>query len=136
MISEAFGAEHLGQNCPQEYPQPESASGDTGALGEPLSIREVAALIGCSVWTVRQRYLPAGLPHLRMRPHGKLIFYRNQIIHWLLTEQQKGGTSMSLLKRGNVYWSYLYGTASGMHSQPEPAISGRQRRSSSASGKN
>jgi hypothetical protein len=81
---QAFGADGLGQNCPQEYPHPEP-------LGAPLSIREVAALVGCSVWTVRQRYLPAGLPHLRMRPNGKLIFYRHQVLNWLLTEQRKGG---------------------------------------------
>jgi hypothetical protein len=63
----------------------------TEALGVPLSINEVARLIGCSAWTVRQRYLPVGLPHMRLRPKGKLLFYKNQIINWLLTEQQKGG---------------------------------------------
>jgi hypothetical protein len=57
-----------------------------------MGIREVAQIIGCSPWTVRQRYLSIGLPHLRSGPNGKLIFYRNQVIHWLLTQQQKGGT--------------------------------------------
>ena len=61
-------------------------------LGEPMGIREVAHLIGCSAWTVRQRYVPYGLPHMRSGPNGKLIFYRNQIIHWLLVQQEKGGT--------------------------------------------
>jgi hypothetical protein len=61
-------------------------------LGEALSINQAAALIGCSPWTVRQQYLPAGLPHHRLNPQGKLIFYRNQIIRWLLAQQQKGGT--------------------------------------------
>lgn len=60
-------------------------------LGQPLSIREAAQLIGCSSWTVRQKYVPLGLPHLRSGPNGKLIFYKNQIIRWLLERQQKGG---------------------------------------------
>ena len=82
----ALGLNGLGQCYPQQKP-----ALDVELLGEPLSIREVACLIGCSVWTIRQRYLPVGLPHLRLRPNGKLIFYKNQIIQWLLTEQQKGG---------------------------------------------
>ena len=60
-------------------------------LGDALSIREAAKLIGCSSWTVRQKYVPLGLPHLRSGPNGKLIFYKNQIIRWLLERQQKGG---------------------------------------------
>jgi hypothetical protein len=60
-------------------------------LGEPLTVHEVAKLIGCSAWTVRHRYLSAGIPHIRTGPTGKLIFYKNQIIRWLLREQQKGG---------------------------------------------
>jgi hypothetical protein len=90
-----LGASGLGQNCsgccPQHCP---NADGDGFAeeLGEPISIQAVARLIGCSVWTVRQRYLPAGLPHLRARAQGKLLFYRTQIIRWLLDRQRKGGT--------------------------------------------
>lgn len=69
-----------------------NSSASRDALGEPLSIDEVARLIGCSVWTVRQRYLPSGLPHFRLGGVGKLIFYRNQIVHWILERQaQKGG---------------------------------------------
>jgi hypothetical protein len=82
----ALGSNGLGQCYPQQKP-----GLDVELLGQPLSIQGVACLIGCSVWTVRQRYLPIGLPHLRLRPNGKLIFYKNQIIQWLLTEQQKGG---------------------------------------------
>ena len=90
----ALGSRRLGQNCPQECPYPEDDRPDTFCepLGEPLSIRQVASLIGCSTWTVRQRYVPAGLPHLRSGPNGKLIFYKTQIIHWLLRQQQKGGS--------------------------------------------
>jgi len=61
-------------------------------LGKPLGIQEVAQLIGCSAWTVRHRYLQAGLPYVRIGPAGKLIFYTNQVIRWLLRQQQKGGT--------------------------------------------
>jgi hypothetical protein len=61
-------------------------------LGEPLVITEVAHLIGCSVWTVRQRYLPSGLPYFRIGRTGKLTFYRNQVVRWILENQkQKGG---------------------------------------------
>ena len=56
-------------------------------LGEPITITEVAAILGCSAWTVRQRYLPQGLPHLRATTAGKLIFFREQIIRWILERQ-------------------------------------------------
>ena len=83
-----------GQRCPQRYPYPEASTPSLGeALGDPLSIRDVAGVIGCSPWTVRQRYLPAGLPHHRLTPNGKLIFYRNQVIRWLIDRQQKGMSS-------------------------------------------
>jgi hypothetical protein len=90
----AFGSRRLGQNCPKECPYPEDHRPNMVCepLGEPLSIRQVASLIGCSTWTVRQRYVPAGLPYLRLGPNGKLIFYKTQIIHWLLRQQQKGGS--------------------------------------------
>jgi hypothetical protein len=76
----------VGLPAPSETRRP-----DASVLGEPLSIAEVAALIGCSSWTVRQKYVPAGLPHFRSGPNGKLIFYKNQIIDWLLERQRKGG---------------------------------------------
>ena len=56
-----------------------------------MSIREVARLIGSSASTVRNVWLPLGLPHLRSGPSGKLIFYRNQVEGWILAQQQKGG---------------------------------------------
>lgn len=68
----------------------EPAHGET--LGAPLSIQEVAALLGCSAWTVRQRYLRQGLPHLQARPRGKLVFFREQVIAWIEKRQRlKGG---------------------------------------------
>ena len=72
------------QHCPTHYPQP----GATDPLGAPLSIAEVAALIGCSAWTIRQKYLPLGLPHFRVGPTGKLVFYRTQVIRWLIRRQK------------------------------------------------
>lgn len=85
-----------GQTYPEDYPQygarerlPLRSTLD--ALGEPLTIREVAALLGCSAWTVRHAYLPKGLPYLRSGPLGKLIFYRTQVVEWILEHQRKGG---------------------------------------------
>jgi hypothetical protein len=58
-------------------------------FGPPLSIRQVAALIGCSPWTVRQTLIPRGLPYFRFAASGRLIFYTNQIVGWI--ENQQGG---------------------------------------------
>ena len=59
-------------------------------LGEPLTITQVAKLIGCSSWTVRQRHIRSGLPHFRAGTNGKLIFYRDQVVRWI-ESKQKGG---------------------------------------------
>jgi hypothetical protein len=85
--AETLGFPHdsVGQSYPQHYPQVRET------LGEPLSIQEVAQVIGCSAWTVRYRYLSQGLPHLRSGPMGKLVFYRNQVVQWILQQQRKGG---------------------------------------------
>jgi hypothetical protein len=64
-------------------------SEDELVLGEPMSIREVARLIGCSPWSVRQTLLPKGLPHWRSGPSGKLIFYRDQVVRWLIRQQEQ-----------------------------------------------
>lgn len=80
-----ISAEAPGQSYPRHYPHPDDA------LGEPLSVREVARLLGCSDWTVRHAYLPKGLPHLRSGPMGKLVFFRNQVVLWILQYQRKGG---------------------------------------------
>jgi hypothetical protein len=81
----------LGHSSPHLCPTQCPPLGDADPLGRPLSIREVASLIGCSVWTVRQKYLPSGMPYFRLAPTGKLTFYRNQVIRWVITKQQKGG---------------------------------------------
>ena len=80
-----ISAETPRQSYPRHYPHPDDA------LGEPLTIREVATLLGCSPWTVRHSYLPKGLPHLRSGPLGKLIFYRAQVVRFILQHQRKGG---------------------------------------------
>lgn len=80
----------LGHSSPRHCPTHCPRQGDADPLGPPLAIGEVAALIGCSVWTVRQKYLPLGLPHFRMGSTGKLLFYKTQITRWLIA-QQKGG---------------------------------------------
>jgi hypothetical protein len=60
-------------------------------LGIPLNIREVARMIGCSPWTVRQTLIPRGLPFFRSGASGKLIFYRDQVIRWIESQQFQGG---------------------------------------------
>lgn len=77
-----------GQSYAQHYPYPGSTQSD---LGEPMGIEEVAMLLGCSVWTVRQRYLPHGLPHLRASARGRFVFFHRQILDWVLERQTKGG---------------------------------------------
>ncbi len=81
-----FSRARVGQSYPQQYPYPAEP------LGEPMDIRQVAGLLGCSTWSVRQRYLPSGLPHFRLGRNGRLRFYRNQVVSWVLEKQhQKGG---------------------------------------------
>src|SRR5262245_1808297 len=89
----AGGAETLsvsafqaGQRKP--YPCPEDCPQEESALGGPMDIEDVAMLLGCSVWTVRQRYLPGGLPHLRASARGRFIFFREQVIDWILERQK------------------------------------------------
>jgi len=88
----------LGQRCPHHcpeqcpHPRASSAQAPDNALGAPMTIRQVSQLLGCSEWTIRQQYLPKGLPHFRLSPRGKLLFFHNQIVRWVLDRQrQKGG---------------------------------------------
>lgn len=62
-------------------------------LGEALTIQQVAELLGCSVWTVRNQCLRRGLPYFRIGGTGKLVFYRAQVTRWILDQQelQQGG---------------------------------------------
>ena len=85
----AIPPDSLGQSYPQENPHPRGI--EMSPLGMPLSIRAVASMLGCSLWTVRQRHIPDGLPHFRSGPNGKLIFFRDQVVAWILHQQRKGG---------------------------------------------
>jgi hypothetical protein len=58
-------------------------------LGRPMDIRQVAQLIGCSPWTVRQKLLIKGLPCFRSTASSKLIFYEVQVVRWI--EKTQGG---------------------------------------------
>lgn len=90
----------LGQRCPSPCPEscPHPPAHETNAshdaedrLGAAMNIGQVARLLGCSVWTVRQRYMPQGLPHLRVSAVGKIVFFRSQVVDWILKQQKKGG---------------------------------------------
>ena len=87
-----FSPDKLGQSYPQQYPHLvgiDSPVALADVLGQPMNIGQVAALLGCSIWTVRQRHLPFGLPHFRIGRTGKLVFYRNQIVRWILEKQKQ-----------------------------------------------
>ena len=60
-----------------------------GPLGPPMDIRQAAAIIGCSPWTVRQKLIPMGLPCFRSGASGKLIFYLGQVVRWIETKQKE-----------------------------------------------
>jgi hypothetical protein len=81
----------VGHHYPGQCSSPLPKKTSLDELGAPLGIREVAQLIGCSVWSVRQRQIPAGLPHFRTGPSGRLIFYQDQVVRWIL-KKQKGDT--------------------------------------------
>jgi hypothetical protein len=72
---------------PEPIPEVEMNEKDL-TLGEPMGIREAARIIGCSPWSVRQSLLPQGLPHWRSGTSGKLIFYRDQVVRWLIAQQE------------------------------------------------
>ena len=76
-------------------PEPESRPNATLGLGEALGVSEVACLLGCSAWTVRHKYLPQGLPHVRASAMGKIVFFKTQVIAWIVRRQQltKGGNN-------------------------------------------
>lgn len=86
----------LGQHCPRHCPPRTVAAGgkqvapQRPALGAPMNIREVAAFIGCSPWSVRNTWIPKGLPHFRFGASSKLIFYTDQVVRWIERQQQGG----------------------------------------------
>lgn len=87
----------LGQHCPKPCPRaderrlPEGCSGTAtlARLGRPVDIRQAAAMLGCSPWTIRHSLIPKGLPVFRSGASGKLIFFESQIVRWI--EKKQGG---------------------------------------------
>lgn len=95
-----FWPPRLGQQCPRHCPQEPGApggeptpSGADSRLGAPLDIGQVARLVGCSPWSIRNTWIPNGLPHFRSGASSKLIFYTDQVVRWI-ERQQKGGFKM------------------------------------------
>ena len=85
---------HLTEGSLDQIPQAQPGQGTSestrppkarsiSALGRPLSVRQVAAMLGCSVCTVRQTLVRQGLPVFRFGPRGKLVCFENQVIAWL-----------------------------------------------------
>jgi hypothetical protein len=68
---------------------PGTRAASVSTLGIPLDIRETAAMIGCSSWTVRQTLIPRGLPHFRFKANGRLVFYRDQVMRWIENQQRR-----------------------------------------------
>ncbi len=89
---EAFVREPGALLSPREaYTYPLHGKREASELGQPLTLRQVAALIGCSPWTVRQTLIPRGLPYFRSAASGRLIFYTHQIVGWIESQQFQGG---------------------------------------------
>ena len=82
-----------GQPGPFVRQQPAIPGPSGVVLGPPLDIRAVSEILGCSPWTVRQTLIPRGLPHFRFKASGRLTFFRDQVIRWILSQQQGGKTT-------------------------------------------
>ena len=78
---------NFGQRRPIQGPMPPQHGAE---LGPPLDIKDVARMIGCSPWSIRQTLIPRGLPHFRFTANGRLIFYGNQVTRWIENQQQGG----------------------------------------------
>jgi excisionase family DNA binding protein len=85
-LENANGTEALGAAEKRDYSEKYAQNDDP--LGAPMTIREVAVLLGCSRWTVRQRHMRRGLPFHRIGTRGKLLFYRKQVVQWILQNQK------------------------------------------------
>ena len=84
---------HFAEQGPFPCPPGKAQRPARRSLGEPLSIDQVAELLGCSPWTVRQTLLPRGIPHFRFSASGRLIFFRDQVERWIESQQQGGETT-------------------------------------------
>jgi len=61
----------------------------------PWRFARVALLLGCSIWTVRQRHLRCGLPFFRIGTTGRLLFLpqAGSCSGFCTTKKRKGGES-------------------------------------------
>jgi len=84
---------NFAEQGPFPCPSGKASRPSRGDLGQPLSIDQVAELLGCSPWTVRQTLLPRGIPHFRFSASGRLIFFQDQVIRWIESQQQGGETT-------------------------------------------
>lgn len=75
-----------GQSDPRHCPQLDTPE---FPLGDAMEIEDVALLLGCSAWTVRQKYVRQGLPFLRTSASGRFVFFRRQVLDWVLERQRK-----------------------------------------------
>lgn len=80
-----------GEQPPEKPARPAAEERPVCPLGQPLTIRQVAALVGLSPWSVRHGLIPQGLPYFRAKANGKLLFFANEVIRWLKAHE-KGGT--------------------------------------------
>src|SRR5262249_49553021 len=58
-------------------------------LGEPLDIGQIAALTGCSPWTVRLDAHAERASPFRFSASGRLTFYKNQVTSWIVSGSKK-----------------------------------------------
>jgi hypothetical protein len=79
----------LRPSCLEESPTHGLFQPSSESLGDALNIDEVAAIFGCSAWTIRQKYVKQGLPCLRTSATGKFLFFRRQVLDWILKQQRK-----------------------------------------------
>jgi hypothetical protein len=68
---------------------PTKSAVDALNLGPPMDIQSAASLLGCSIWTVRQKLIPRELPYFQASGAGKRIFYRDQVIRWIEAQQKR-----------------------------------------------
>jgi hypothetical protein len=87
--TESETAPAVGQLSPHSCPRPKEAA--SGELGPPMNVKQVAEMIGCSPWSVRQTLIPRGLPHVRLAPRGRIVFFQKQVEDWLLRMQKLQG---------------------------------------------
>ena len=80
------GGQRKPRCCPEDCPHINALE---FTLGDAMDIVDVAAIFGCSAWTIRQKYMKQGLPCLRTSRTGKFLFFRRQVLDWILKQQRK-----------------------------------------------